>query len=198
MEAIYTDRLVIRNFKSDDWEALLEMILQYEASEVAAYDHQWPTTPDEIKGVTEWFASGDHFVAVCLKDTGRFIGFVALNPEQKEDTREFNLGYVFNADYHGKGYATEGCRAILTRGFDELKADRVITGTAAVNVASCRLLEKLGFKKTGQSTGSFKNTPDGKPIEFLGYSYAISREEWEALRGVGFYPTGVASDSNNK
>lgn len=181
MEAIYTDRLIIRNFKSDDWEALHEMIVQYESSEFGAYDQQWPTAPEEIKGVTEWFASGDSFVAVCLKDTGRFIGFVGLNPEQKEDSREFNIGYVFNFNYHGKGYATEACRAVMARGFDELKADRVITGTAAANIASCRLLERLGFQKTAESTGSFKNDADGKPIEFLGYSYAISREEWEAL-----------------
>jgi [ribosomal protein S5]-alanine N-acetyltransferase len=182
MEAINTDRLIIRNFKSDDWEALHEMIVQYEASEFAPYDQQWPTAPEEIKGVTNWFASGDSFMAVCLKDTGRFIGFVGLNAEQKEDSLEFNLGYVFNFDYHRKGYASEACRAVLARGFDELKADRVITGTAAVNVASCRLLERLGFKKTSESRGTFRNDADGKPIEFLGYTYAFSREEWEALR----------------
>jgi hypothetical protein len=41
------------------------------------------------------------------------------------------------------------------------------------------LLERLGFKRTAESTGSFRNTEDGKPIEFLGYTYAISRDEWE-------------------
>ncbi len=89
------------------------MIAQYEASELAAYDQQWPTSPDEIKGVSGWFASGDSFLAVCLKDTGRFIGFVSLNPEEKEDVREFNLGYIFNFDYHGKGFGTEACRAAV-------------------------------------------------------------------------------------
>ncbi len=93
----------------------------------------------------------------------------------------FEIGYIFNSDYHGKGYATEACRAVLDHAFDRLQADRVITGTAAVNRASCRLLERLGFKKTVESTGSFRNTPDGKPIEFLGYTFAISRGEWEAV-----------------
>jgi ribosomal-protein-alanine N-acetyltransferase len=173
-----TKRLAIRNFTPGDWEALHEMIAQYEASEYAVFDQQWPTTPDEIKGVAEWFASGDSFLAVCLKDTGRFIGFVALNPEQKEGVRAYNLGYIFNFDYHGKGYATEACRAVLEHAFDSLQADSVITGTAAVNCASCKLLERLGFRKTGESMGSLRSTPEGKPIEFLGYTYSLTKEDW--------------------
>ncbi len=179
MTSIETPRLVIRNFKTGDWEALHEMIVQYEASEFAAYDQQWPTDPEKIKGVAEWFASGDGFLAVCLKDTGRFIGFVALNPEDRADCREFNLGYVFNSDFHGKGYATEACGAVLGRAFNELQAQSIISGTAAVNQASCRLLERLGFQKTSELTGSFRKTPDGKPIEFLGYIFALTKEDWE-------------------
>lgn len=182
MDPLTTERLVIRNFKSGDWEALLEMILKYEASPYAKFDQQWPTSPEEIKGVAEWFASGDGFLAVCLKETGRLIGFVALNPEQDEERRVYNLGYVFNADYHGKGYASEACREVLHHAFDALQVDRVITGTAAANTASRRLLEKLGFQKTGESTGSFWQGDDGKPIEFLGYTYALSKEKWERVR----------------
>jgi len=57
-------------------------------------------------------------------------------------------------------------------------ADSVITGTAALNIASCRLLERLGFRKTAESRGSFTNGPDGKPIELLRYSYSLPKEEW--------------------
>ncbi len=179
MTMLETERLTIRNFRISDWEALRELINQYESSEFAAYDQQWPTSPEEICKIAEWFASGDSYFAVCLKDTGRFVGFVSLNQEQKEDCREFNIGYVFNFDYHGRGYATEACRAAIGHAFDRLQAQRVFTGTAAANRASCRLLERLGFTRTTARTASFRNTPDGKPIEFLGYTYAISRDEWE-------------------
>ena len=180
MVTLETGRLLIRNFKPADWEALHEMITQYEASEYGAYDQQWPTGPEDIKGVAEWFASGESYLAVTLKDTGRFIGFVSLNPEQKEGVREYNLGYIFNSDFHSKGYATEACRAALEHAFGTLQADSMITGTAALNRASCRLLERLGFKKTVESTGSFRNDPDGKPIEFLGYTYFLPREDWQS------------------
>jgi RimJ/RimL family protein N-acetyltransferase len=176
MIPIETDRLVLRNFNGNDCEALHKMIVQYEASEYAAYDEQWPTSVEEIKGVTEWFASGDNFLAACLKDTGQFLGFVALNPE-KEDG--YNLGYIFDSDYHGHGYATAACQATLNRAFHQLHALRVISGTAAVNRNSCGLLERLGFRKTGERISSFKTAEDGKPIEFTGNIYEISKDEWQ-------------------
>jgi RimJ/RimL family protein N-acetyltransferase len=178
MNPIETTRLVLRTFNVDDCGVLHQMIVQYEASDYAAYDQQWPTSVEEIKGVTEWFARGDNFLAVCLKGTSQFIGFVALNPEG-DDSREYNLGYVFDSNYHSQGYATEACAAMLNRAFGQLQALRVVAGTAAVNRGSCRLLEKLGFRKIGENMTSFKTGEDGKPIEFVGYLYAISKEEWE-------------------
>jgi ribosomal-protein-alanine N-acetyltransferase len=185
MSILESERLLIRNFKTSDWEPLHEMIKQYESSELAAYDQQWPTSPEEIKKITEWFAGGENYLAVCLKTTGRFIGFVSLNPEQKEDCREFNIGYIFNFNYHGKGYATEACRAVINHAFDRLQAQKIISGTAAENIASCRLLERSGFKRMAESMSSFKNNEVGKPIEFVGCLYAISREEWEAASQDG-------------
>jgi RimJ/RimL family protein N-acetyltransferase len=185
MTQLKTDRLVIRNFHTTDWGALYEMIVQYQSSELAAYDQPWPTTPEEIRKITEWFANGDSYLAVCLKATGRFIGFVALNPEPSDDQGMFNLGYVFNFDYHGHGYATEACRAVLGHAFDSRQAQRVVTGTAEVNRASCRLLERLGFQKASESTGSFRQTSDGKPIPFVGYTFELSRDAWEGMAQYG-------------
>jgi ribosomal-protein-alanine N-acetyltransferase len=170
MTMLETERLTIRNFRIDDWEALHEMINQYVSSGLAAYEpNQWPTSAEEIKKVTEWFAGGDSYFAVCLKDEDRFIGFVALNQEQKE--REFNLGYIFNFDYHSKGYATEACRAVLNHAFSRLQAQKVVTGTAIANTASVRLLKRLGFKKTSESS-------DNRSINQS--SFEMSRDEWKA------------------
>ena len=179
MTMLETERLIIRNFQTSDWHALHELIVQYQASELAPYDHQWPTAKEDLRKVTEWFAAGDSFLAVCLKDTSQLIGFVSLNAEEGDGQRQFNAGYVFNHDFHGQGYATEACRAVLHRAFGPLQAYRVVSGTAAINRASCRLLERLGFKKIGEETASFRVAEDGAPIEFLGYRYAILREEWQ-------------------
>jgi RimJ/RimL family protein N-acetyltransferase len=179
---IETDRLTIRRLKVDDWRDLQEMIIQYEASEVSDYDHAWPTSAKAIKEMATWFADGDSYLAVCLKTTHKLIGFIVLDPEEREGFREFSLGYIFNADYHGRGYATEGCRAVIAHAFGPLAADRVIAGTAAANERSCRLLTRLGMRGTGQSIGSLRRTQEGEPIEFLNLSFAISRAEWFRLR----------------
>ncbi|MFN8444985.1 MAG: GNAT family N-acetyltransferase [Caldilineaceae bacterium] len=176
-----TERLLIRNFHRGDADALVAIITRYMASDLAAYDQPWPTSPEKIREVTAWFASGDNYLAVCLKETGQLIGFVALNPEGPADQRTFNLGYVFHFDVHGKGYASEACRALLAHAFEHYQAARVVTGTASLNLASCRLLQRLGFQKMGECITSFRNAPDGKPIQFLGYLFELSRNMWENL-----------------
>jgi [ribosomal protein S5]-alanine N-acetyltransferase len=174
-----TERLIIRSFQTSDWQALYEIIIQYQASELAPYDQQWPTSKEAIRKITEWFTCGDSFLAVCLKDTSQLIGFVRLNPEAGDGQRIFSTGYVFSPNFVSKGYATEAGRALLSRAFGQLQADRVVAGTAAVNHASCLLLERLGFRKVGEEIASFRTAEDGKPVEFLGNRYSIMRDEWE-------------------
>ncbi len=181
MTTLETERLLIRNFRLNDWQALHEIICQYQSSDLAIYDQQWPTSPEEIKTITEHFANQDSALAVCRKDTGQLIGFVALGAEDEQDQSRFNFGYIFNFHYHGKGYATEACQAVLCYAFDRLQVDKVIAGTAANNKGSCRLLERLGFKMTSESLCSFAKTRAGDPIEFVGYGFEISRDEWNIL-----------------
>jgi RimJ/RimL family protein N-acetyltransferase len=110
MVHLTTERLTLRNFISSDWKALHTLINQFAVVEMAAYDQPWPMGENAIKGVTEWFASGDDYLAVCLKPTGEFIGFVTLNLETDEGQRTFNLGDNFNSIYQGKGYARKPAR----------------------------------------------------------------------------------------
>lgn len=169
METILTERLTLRNFCPEDWRDLHEMIVQYQASEYAQYDHQWPTSQGEIQGVARWFSEGDSYLAVCLRSTGKLIGLVALNQEEREGGPARNLGYVFHANYHRQGYATEACRAAIEHVFGRLGAGRFVTGTHDANLPSRRLLARLGFRALG------------------GGQYALERDEWLARgrRGDG-------------
>jgi RimJ/RimL family protein N-acetyltransferase len=180
VEPIGTERLVIRNFGADDWRDLQEISAKYKASQYAQYDQEWPTSSDKVKGMVEWFAQGDRFLAVCLETTNKVIGLISLNPKQDQEGRVFGLGYVLNSDHLRQGYGTESCRAAVDFAFGELEADRVIVNTALANEPSCRLVKRLGFRETDRGTGSFRQTPDGKPIEFVRVSFALSREEWQA------------------
>ena len=179
MHPITTERLLIRNFTTNDAYSLRKLILKFLESEYAVYDHPWPVSVEEIQQVVEYFASGDHFLAVDLKDGDTLIGFVALNPEEESETCDYNLGYNFDFDFQGHGYATEACTAVLRYAFEELNAECICTGTAAANEPSCRLLAKLGFKKTGEGIESFHEDKDGNPIEFLGYEYMLEKKEFK-------------------
>ena len=150
MVTLRTDRLVLRNFRPDDWEALHELAVWYQASEWAKYDHPWPTQEEEVKGMAEWLSGEEGFLAVCLKETGRLIGLLNIHRKQEEDGRVHGLGYVFHPDYHGQGYATEACRAGLDQVFGPWEADRITTGTHPDNEPSLRLLAKLGLKEIGE------------------------------------------------
>ena len=180
-----TERLLIRNFKKNDWEDLLEMVQQYEASELAKYDYQWPQTAEEIRGVVNWFGKGDSFVAVELKSENKVIGFISLVHNDKiTDEKVHSLGYIFNSNYHNKGYAYESCMNILEYLFTELEINRIITGTAVKNERSCNLLNKLGFFEKGQENKSLRMDKEGNPIEFLAAEYWLIDNDWKLKRGL--------------
>lgn len=176
MVDIQTERLAIKNFSKDDWKALKKIILQYELSPYAIYDHQWPTSDDEIIGVVEWFASNDSFLAVRLKESDVLIGYISLN--STDNNKEFNIGYCFDFEFHNKGYATESCLALIDYAFNSLNVEKLVTGTAIENKPSCRLLNRLGMTKVSEDICSFKNDADGKPIEFIGASFELKRDIW--------------------
>lgn len=77
-----------------------------------------------------------------------------------------HIGYIFDADYHGQGYATEACRAALAPAFDVLGGAHVVAGITKENLPSVRLLGRLGLKEIG------------------GGMFAVSREEWRRQRSA--------------
>ena len=167
--------MIIRNFKQDDWHDLLEVLVDKEASEYAIYDHPFPTGEREVKDITNWFSQGDSFLAVYEKTDKKVIGYIAINSEKRS---EYNLGYCFLSSYQEKGYATEACVVIINYVFDTLKGEKFTTGTAVLNIPSCKLLTKLGFHKTGESISSLRKNAEGKAIEFIGASFELSKDAW--------------------
>ncbi len=147
MITLETDRLIIRNFRPDDWQELQELAIEYRASQWAQYEEPWPTSEEEVKSMAAWFGNGDGYLAVCLKSTGKLIGLVAIERREEQEGCVHNLGYVFHPGYHGQGFATESCRAALGYVFDTLAAERILTGTNPANADSVRLLKRLGLKE---------------------------------------------------
>jgi len=173
--SIYTQRLLIRRFTPDDWRDLHEYLSQPEVVRFEPYD---AFTEKESKKEAARRAKDPGFWAVCLRDTGKLIGNVYLG-QQAFDSWE--LGYVFNKNYHGMGYATEAARALLDDVFANQNARRVVAMCNPLNLPSWRLLERLGFRREGHFIKDiyFKRDAQGRPIWCDTYAYGILKEEFE-------------------
>jgi RimJ/RimL family protein N-acetyltransferase len=161
-----------------DYSALRNLVIKFNNSEYAAYDNPWPSSKLEILRIVMAFSKDDRFLAVTLKEDGAFIGLISLTTEEQSSC-DFNLGYNFSFDYHGRGFATEACREVVRYAFDHLNTKCIESGTAAWNQKSWRLLARLGFEKIGEKMVSFHKDDEGKPIEFLGYEFILKKEDFQ-------------------
>ncbi|MDQ6787925.1 MAG: GNAT family N-acetyltransferase, partial [Acidobacteriota bacterium] len=72
------------------------------------------------------------------------IGTINFWKIKKENYRA-EIGYMLDADYHGRGIMNEAIRAVLRFGFGEMNLHSVEANVNPDNAASIRLLEKNGF-----------------------------------------------------
>jgi len=113
MQPIQTDRLILRAFKEDDFEA----VHSYASSaENTAYMLFGPNNEDDTRGFIKRAISSsledpitNYTFAVELKETGKLIG--ACDLYMKSDDPE--AGWILHKDYWGKGYGTEMGMALL-------------------------------------------------------------------------------------
>ncbi|MDR0294209.1 MAG: GNAT family N-acetyltransferase [Oscillospiraceae bacterium] len=169
-----TKRLLIRKFAPDDWRDLHEYLSQ---ESVVKYEPYEVFTEEASKREAVRRSEDNDFYAVCLKDRGKLIGNIYLS-KQEFDTWE--LGYVFNADYQGYGYATEAARAVIDNAIENHSARRIIAMCNPLNEPSWRLLERLGMRREGHLLQNlyFKKDNAGYPIWQDTYAYGLLASEW--------------------
>ncbi|KNY27176.1 GNAT family N-acetyltransferase [Pseudobacteroides cellulosolvens] len=172
-----TERLIIRNFRVDDWEDLYEYLSQ---KDVLKYEPENESDEEECKKKAIERSQSNIFWAVCLKDSNKMIGHIYFNQTGPVDFLTWEIGYIFNPKYYGKGYATEASQRILQFGFEELNAHRIIGMCNPENTASWKLLERLSMRLEGhhKKKAFFRRREDGEPIWHDAYQYAMLAEEW--------------------
>jgi ribosomal-protein-alanine N-acetyltransferase len=105
-----------------------------------------------ISNFTQWFQN-NHAVrwGILLKETGELIGSCCFDTFHLE-YQSVNVGYNLRSDHWGKGFATEAVKAIIRYAFEYGIAspiNRIEAITIPNNVASEKVLLKLGFQKEG-------------------------------------------------
>jgi RimJ/RimL family protein N-acetyltransferase len=153
MRVLETERLRLRPLELTDAQALYEIV---SAREIAAGTLTIPH-PYRPEWAAEYIASieNENEFAITLRSEGTLVGSIALTVEAEHDRGQ--LGYVVGVPYWGNGYATEAGRAVVGHAFEELGLNRVYAFCFSRNVASRRVLEKIGMTHEGTRRGhSFK------------------------------------------
>ena len=89
-----------------------------------------------------------YFWKVIIKETQEFIGIAGMNLS----LNEFRLGEIYCKilpSNWNNGYATEISKTLIKSGFEKFKLHKIEAGVATENIASIKVLEKLGMTREG-------------------------------------------------
>ncbi|MFG1813206.1 GNAT family N-acetyltransferase [Kribbella sp. NPDC049174] len=177
-----TERLRLRRFTAADAGLLTELDSD---PEVMRFLTGQPTARDEVESVVlpEILRVYDEHpglgtFAAEQKSDGVFIGWFGLQPTG--DPQTVDVGYRLNRTAWGKGYATEGTKALIDKAFGELGMARVIADTMAVNHRSRAVMRRSGLRFVRIVHEHFEDPLPG--TEFGEVEYAVDRRTWEAGR----------------
>lgn len=88
----------------------------------------------------------------CLKENRQPVGSAGyVRWDREENVGE--IGFIMMHPYRNKGYMTEALKAILDFGFKGMGLVLIEAKTLPANVASVRVLEKIGMKKERRICG---------------------------------------------
>ena len=177
-----TDRLVLRQLTIADADNLVD--LDADPDVMRFVTGGIPTSREEIQNeVLPAFLAyyqryeGYGFWAAIEKATGEFLGWFHFRPRQDAAPGEVELGYRLRKSAWGKGYATEGSRALIRKGFTESGVQRVTAEAMAVNQASRRVMEKAGLKLARTFHLPWPYPIDGDQSGDV--EYALDKTRWQ-------------------
>jgi ribosomal-protein-alanine N-acetyltransferase len=147
-----TQRLILREFVAEDWRLVLSY--QSEPRYLEYYEWEERTEGDArafVQRFVDWQMEEPRLryqLAVTLARDGQLIGNCGVRLE-RAGALVGELGYEIAPTHWGLGYATEAAQAMVCLGFQELGLYRIWGHTVAENLASRRVLEKLGMRCEG-------------------------------------------------
>lgn len=175
-----TERLLLRFFTDDDLAAFHDM---QSREEVVRYLDWGPQSREQASERLERMKHLTSFdgeraairLAVVLPESGVVVGDVSVW-RMSDGHAQGEIGFVIHPDHQGHGYAAEACAALLEMGFAQLGLHRVIGRADARNVASKRLMERLGMRHEAH----FRENEFIKGEWSDEVWYAILASEWQA------------------
>ena len=150
MAVIETSRFALRPIQNGDAERFQQLCNDLSLA-INTARIPYPYTMDDarsfvMRALKEWGNGKEYRFAVCLD--AEIIACVGVMP--KEADHQFELGYWVGRNYRGQGVASEAVSAVIQHAITNLGARNIVAGYFWDNPPSGRVLEKLGFKRTGK------------------------------------------------
>ncbi len=159
-----TDRLILREMRHEDAEALFEM-----DNNPAVHKYLWQkpiATIEEVHAYidmvrNQYTTNKIGRFSTIIKETNELIGWTGIkllnDHNENGNTNFYDYGYRLNKNFWNKGYATEASKAWLDYGFNQMNIQEMNAYTHAENGASNHVLQKVGFN-------FIENYPDDKGV----------------------------------
>lgn len=153
-EQIETERLLIRCPVIDDLQAIYEAV-QESLNDLSPWmpwansDMTLESSEMSLRSAMAKFVTREDLrYHYHCKETGRLLVGSGLH-RINWNVPSFEVGYWCRSSEQGKGYVTEGVRALSKMAFEQLGAARVAIHCDDLNVKSYGVAERLGFKLEG-------------------------------------------------
>lgn len=169
---IETQRLILREYTPNDFDALYEILSDPETMQ------HYPK-PYDAAGTKRWLdwslnnyaTYGFGLWAIILKENGTFIGDCGLTIQPIDGEMLPEIGYHIHKNHWHKGYGSEAARAVRDWAFQNTDFDCLYSYMTATNLPSYSTAASAGLKR-------IKEYCDQEGQNLL--VYAISREEWRS------------------
>ena len=176
---IETDRLILRQWQDADKAPFAAMnadptVMEFMPSRLTREQSDRMvvhfSTMLETNGMT--------FYALEERDTGDFIGAAGLFPVTKLPfAPAVEIGWRLRPQSWGRGYASEAARGALAQGFGPLALDEIVAYTAALNLRSQRVMERIGMVRDPVGDFDHPALPEGSPLR-AHVLYRLPRSRW--------------------
>lgn len=121
--------------------------------------------------ILEWQAKGQMSPRAAIeKATGAFVGLVGLGQFRPEIVEaipghpQYEVGWIFHTAFWGKGLAPEGARATIDARPDWLARTDIVAITYEGNLASRRVMEKIGMRLDPMGDFEHPSVPEGNRV----------------------------------
>lgn len=153
---ILKDDIILRMPRPSDYSAWAEL-RAISREFLTPWEPAW--TPDELSRSAfrmrlkhyfrEMRDDNGYAFFLCRADANTLIGGITLSNVRRGVSQSCSIGYWVGAPYANQGYMTKGVSAVASFVFDNLRLHRLEAACLPTNVASIRVLEKVGFKREG-------------------------------------------------